>query len=430
MRLVQVSIPAGKRETIVRILDDEGIDYMLTDETSGREYTDIAYVPLPNGAVQPVLDRLDDAGLGDDAHAVIIDAETDTSRRFEKLEKRYAEENGDTDRISREEIRTITRDMAPEFPIFVAMVVISALVATAGLLLDSPAVVVGSMVIAPLIGPAMETSVGTVLGDRELFREGLKLQTFGLVLTIVVATLFALVGRFGLLVPPGVDVTSISQISGRLSPDLLSLVVALGAGAAGAISIGSGVSVTLVGVMIAAALVPPAAAAGISLAWGHPIAAISSTVLVLVNVLSINFAGLAVLWYMDYRPKNWFKQDETRSVLLKRVGALLVGIAVLSVFLGGVTVSTMQSASFQEDTQQEIRGVLAETPEATLLDVAFETAGTPPFVESERVVVTVGRPSGREYPGLADRISARINDGERGPVEVEVRYVDIDTAEG
>ncbi|WP_135806140.1 TIGR00341 family protein [Halorussus marinus] len=428
MRLVQVSIPAGKRDTVIEVLDDEGVDYMLTDETSGREYTDIAYFPLPTKAVQPILDELRDAGLGDDAHAVIIDAETDTSRRYEQLEAKFDEQNDETERIAREEMRTTAHEMSPEFTTFVAMTIISAVVAAAGLLLDSPAVVVGSMVIAPLIGPAMETSVGTVLGDRELFRGGLKLQIIGGVLTIASATAFALAVKVGFLVPPGTDVTAISQISGRLTPDFLSLVVALGAGAAGALSIASGVSVALVGVMIAAALVPPAAAVGISLAWGHPMAAISSAVLVLVNILSINLSGLVVLWYMGYRPKNWFELDETRSALAKRAGVLLAAILVLSVFLGGVTYTTVQSAGFQQDAREDVAAVLNDTEGAQLLDVAFETAGTPPFTSHQRVVVTVGRPADAAYPGLADRLSRRINESARTPVEVQVRYVETDTA--
>jgi hypothetical protein len=56
MRLVQVSIPAGKRELVSSVLEEEGVDYMLTDETSGRDYTAIAYFPLPTPAVQPFLD--------------------------------------------------------------------------------------------------------------------------------------------------------------------------------------------------------------------------------------------------------------------------------------------------------------------------------------------------------------------------------------
>ncbi|WP_135829637.1 TIGR00341 family protein [Halorussus halobius] len=428
MRLVQVSIPAGKRETVSDVLESEGIDYMLTDETSGREFTAIAYFPLPTSAVQPVLDKLQEAGLGDDYHAVIIDAETDTSRRFEELEKRYSEDSESSDQIAREEIITKAHEMVPDTRTFMAMTILSAVVATSGLLLDSPAVVVGSMVIAPLIGPAMSASVGTVLSDRDLFREGVTFQFVGVAATIVASALFALGVRYGYLVPPWADVTTIPQISGRLTPDFLSLVVALAAGAAGVFSLASGVSAALVGVMIAAALVPPAAAVGISLAWGYPMAAASSLVLVLVNVLSINLAGLVVLWYLGYKPKNWFQANETRSTTFKRAAVLVAAIAVLSVFLGGVTYATIQNSEFQNRAQGEVEAVLDQPGTPELLDVSFQGSGTLPFERSQEVVVTVGRAPDEEYPGLAERLSQRINRDTADRVDVQVRFVEIDSA--
>ncbi|NHN61120.1 MULTISPECIES: TIGR00341 family protein [Halorussus] len=428
MRLVQVSIPAGKRELVADVLDEEGVDYMLTDETSGREYTAIAYFPLPTAAVQPVLDKLQDAGLGEDPHAVIIDAETDVSRQYEELERRYSEENPDATTIAREEIRTEAREMTPEFPTFVAMTVISAVVATAGMLLDSPAVVVGSMVIAPLIGPAMGASVGTVLGDRQLFRRGVKYQFIGGFSAIAAATLFAVVVRYGFLVPPETDILGISQVSGRLTPDFLSLAVALGAGAAGVLSLASGVSVAIVGVMIAAALVPPAAAVGIAIAWWQPMAAVSSFVLVLVNILSINLAGLAVLWYLDYGPKNLFEHDQTRSALFKRAGVLVAAIGLLSLFLGGVTFATIQEAQFQNQVRQEAGDVLdgGAYDEARLFDMEFRGSGSLPFDQSQRVVVTVGRPPDTAYPDLAETLTRRINRNSGHRVAVQVRYVEYD----
>jgi uncharacterized hydrophobic protein (TIGR00341 family) len=430
MRLVQVSIPAGKRELVADVLDSEGVDYMLTDETSGREYTAIAYFPLPTSAVQPILDKLQDAGLGEEPHAVIIDAETDTSRQYKELEQRYAEENDQTETIAREEIRTEAREMTPEFPTFVAMTVISAVVATAGMLLDSPAVVVGSMVIAPLIGPAMGASVGTVLGDRQLFRRGVKYQFIGGFAAIAASTVFAVLVRYGFLVPPGTDILAIAQVSGRLTPDFLSLAVAIGAGAAGVLSLASGVSVAIVGVMIAAALVPPAAAVGIAIAWQEPFAAVSSLVLVLVNILSINLAGLVVLWYLGYRPKNWFDRNETRAALFKRIGVLVVAIALLSLFLGGVTYSSIQNATFQNQAQDEVQSVLGEegTPyeNAHLFGMEFREGGRLPFSQSGQVVVTVGRPPGEEYPDLANVLSGRINANTGNEIDVQVRYVEYD----
>ena len=154
-------IPAGKRAAVVRALDDEGVDYVVTDETSGREYTAVATFPLPTAAVEPVLDRLREAGIDESTYTVIVAAETVISRRFEALEEEYeedAERGGD--RISREELQAKADDLASGLWTYVLMTVISAVIATAGLQPDSPATVVGSMVIAPLIGPAMSAAIG------------------------------------------------------------------------------------------------------------------------------------------------------------------------------------------------------------------------------------------------------------------------------
>ncbi|OYR75008.1 TIGR00341 family protein, partial [Halorubrum sp. E3] len=99
-------IPAGKRAAVVRALDDEGVDYVVTDETSGREYTAVATFPLPTAAVEPVLDRLREAGIDESTYTVIVAAETVISRRFEALEEEYEEESErGGDRISREELQ-------------------------------------------------------------------------------------------------------------------------------------------------------------------------------------------------------------------------------------------------------------------------------------------------------------------------------------
>lgn len=426
MRVVEITIPRGKRDAILRVLDDEGIDYVVTDESSGRDYTAVVSFPLPTGAVEPVLDQLREAGLPTDSYTVIFDAETVVSRRFEKLQQRYAEEGEITGRIAREEIRTRADLLAPSVRSYLVMVVVSVVIATGGLLLNSAAVVVGAMVIAPLIGPAMATSVGTVLQDRELFVRGTKLQAIGFGIAVVSAAAFAFLVKTTHLVPPGLDVASIKQIQERLAPDFLSLAIALGAGVAGAYSLSTGVSSALVGVMIAVALVPPTAVIGIGLAWGRPAVVVGSLILVLVNFVSINLAALATLWYQGYRPQYWFRADEARSDTFKRIGVLVVTIIILSVFLGGITYSSYQTAITEEDIRRDVEMVLADHPDLTLLDVEIQKDQSLFRVVSayqpDRVVVTVGRSSGASYPELGSQLAAEID--ARADITIEVRFID------
>ena len=423
MRLVQVTIPAGKRDAILRALDDEGIDYVVNDETSGREYTGVAYFPLPSTAVEPVLERLREVGIDEDGYTVVLDANTVISRQFEELQDRYDEEE-DEDRIAREELTARASDMAPAFSTYVIMTVVSALIATAGLLLDSPAVVVGSMVIAPLIGPAMATSVGTVMDDQEMFRRGVKLQLLGLVLAVVSAGAFAYLVRSVHLIPPLADVTSIPEIRERVAPDFLSLVVALGAGVAGVISLSSGVSTALVGVMIAVALIPPAATVGIGLAWGQPLVSLGSAVLLAVNVLSINLAALIVLWYKGYQPSQWFRTDEAKSATASRIGVLVVAILVLSAFLGGVTLDTFERANTEEQIRTEAGEIITEAGGA-LIDIEVEQTNTAVFQRPTHVVVTVGVPPGEQVPDVATDVDTMADRVSNRDVTTEVRFVTI-----
>lgn len=431
MRLVQVIIPAGKREAVLDALDEQGIDYVVTEETSGRDFTDVVYFPLPTAAVEPVLADLRDQGLEQAAYTVVLEVQTVVSDRFEELQERFAEEEKSDDRIAREELKTAAEGLAPNQSTYITMTIVSAVVATAGLLLDSPATVVGSMVIAPLIGPAMSASVGTVLDDREMFRQGVKLQFLGIGIVILSTAMFAFAIKTLNLVPPGLDPTALRQVRQRLSPDFLSLAVALGSGTAGAVSLTTGVSSALVGVMIAVALIPPAATVGIGVAYGLPAVAISSGVLTLVNVLSINLAALVVLWYYGYRPERFFDEDEARAATIKRVSALVLAIAVLSVFLGGITYDSFKTATTEEDIRAEVDATLAtdDYAELVVIDMTVQTERVAlVFQQPASVAVTVGVPPDGSTTGLAERLQHRISVAIDREVSVQVRSVQVEQA--
>ena len=423
-------IPAGKRAAVVRALDEEGVDYVITDETSGRKYTAVAMFPLPTAAVEPVLERLREAGIDERTYTVIVAAETVISRRFEALEEEYEQESErGGDRISREELQAKADSLASGMGTYVLMTVISAVIATAGLLLDSPATVVGSMVIAPLIGPAMSAAIGTVVDDEDMFRRGVRMQVLGVVVAVAAATLFAFALRTLALVPPGLDPLELAEVSERLAPNVLVLVVAIGAGIAGIVSLMTGVSATLVGVMIAVALIPPAAAVGIGIAFRIPRLVLGAGVILAVNVLSINLAALVVLWYEGYRPQRWFREDDARAAFVKRVAVLVAAIAVLSVFLGGVTYESYAVSTTEADIRTAVGDELAALDSnVELLELDIERTGTFPPLETERVDVIVGAPPGSDLAGLADALDERVETTIGNDVRIEVRIVTVERA--
>jgi len=101
-------------------------------------------------------------------------------------------------------------------------------------------------------------------------------------------------------------------------------------------------SAALVGVMIAVALIPPAATTGLGLAYLEPNIAVSSFLLVILNLLCINLAALITLWFKGYRPERTFEERISRFLTLKRGSILLIGITIISGFL---TVTSLEQRS-------------------------------------------------------------------------------------
>ncbi len=355
MRLVQVLIPEGKREPVLAVLDDEQIDYAVWDETGRGDFEALVQFPIPPIGVEPVMARLREAGISENSYTIVISPETVVSQRIEALKKRYSGL-----RISREELIARAEDLAPATSTFYAFLVLSTIIATTGLLLDSAATIIGAMVVAPLMGPAISASVGTVIDERELAARGVRLQVGGLLLAILVAALLGVIMKESLLLPPGLDIRTIGQIAERTSPNFLSLFLALGSGLAGGISIMRGSGSTLVGVAIAVALVPPAATSGLGLAWGDYPVAITAAVLVLVNLLAINASALLLFWLSGFRPAEEKAVGRARTAVISRTLLLALAIAILSVVLALVTYASFQTALVEQQVNQELEDMFAE----------------------------------------------------------------------
>jgi uncharacterized hydrophobic protein (TIGR00271 family) len=173
---------------------------------------------------------------------------------------------------------------------FWVLLLLAAVIATAGVMADSDATVIGAMIVAPLMTPILGTALALVLADRRSVVASVLLVLVGGV--AVVAVGFAL----GLLDPVPVVAANNSQVAGRVSPKLIDLVAALATGAVGAFAlVRSDVSDTLPGVAIAISLVPPLAVVGLTLESGAPDQAAGALLLFATNVAAIVATGTAVL---------------------------------------------------------------------------------------------------------------------------------------
>jgi len=418
MRLIQTLIPEGKRDTVIEILDDEEIDFAMTEESSESGYSDILYIPAESDSVEEIVDELRAVGVERDGYMVVTDVETIISEQFEEKQDED-DDNAEDERISRDELRTKARNLSRSTTNYLVLTIISAIVATAGLLQDSAAVVVGSMVIAPLIGPAMASCVGTVINDDDnaLFWEGVRSQAVGLTVAVLSATLFAL--SYRALLAPELELLLIQQVAERAHPGLLALAIALGAGTAGALSLTSGADEALVGVMIAVALMPPAASVGLGIAYADPRLAFGAGVLVLVNLLSINIAGIVTIWIKRYKPTHWYDAQEARRVTVGRLAVFGLAVLLLTSFLAVSSLDARENAAFE----QQVEAIAADTTDQ-LLGVDFEYRAD--LVRQEPTEVTVHVYG--DSPPAAATIRERIRQQTGVDVPVTVITERVDTA--
>jgi uncharacterized hydrophobic protein (TIGR00341 family) len=425
VRLIHVLIPAERTGPILGALDEKQIDYAVieTDERTSEEV--LVEFPLPSDGVGDVMDALRDAGLEEDEYTVMGNAETASTPNMEMLQNRYAD---DFDPLTRKELRSKARDMAHDRNSFIWMILLSAIIATAGLLVDSAAVVVGSMVIAPFVGPVLTAAVGGVTGDREMLRDSIVLQAVGVAVALVSSLAFGYVLKTFAFVPP-LNITALGQISSRAAPGLMTIAVGLAAGAASAFGLSTKGPTSLIGVMIAAALIPAAGTVGIAVVWGYPVIAIGSLLLLLISIVGINVAAFVTLWYLDYRPNGfdrelWNPRESTGTV------TFALGVLVLFVVVAGAGVATYQQITYERTVNQEVSSVLDNSEYANLTYVSTNTeyAFTDGWFESESVTVTVSRTSDKEYPELANRLQRRLTAATGQNPSVRVHFVDYAVA--
>ncbi|WP_207587975.1 TIGR00341 family protein [Halomontanus rarus] len=428
MRLVQVFVPRGKYDLVLETLDRDGIEYAVTEAIGQREFEAIVSIPVPPSDVESLLETLYGAGLDEDAYTAVLAAETVVSRRTGPQHRQAA-----TTRISREELQARAADLAPALSTYLALLVLSTVIATAGLLLDSAATIIGAMVVAPLMGPALSASVGVVVDDEQLASRGVLLQAGGLLVVIATAAIVGFTLRGTILLPPGFDVAAVPEVRERITPDVLALALALGSGAAGIISLTRNVGSVLVGVAIAVALVPPAATVGLGIAWGHPSMILTAGTLVLVNLLSINLTALLILWASGYRPQRSEHAERAFRTLVSRVAVLVVAIAVLSVVLAGVTIGTYQTASVEHDVQTELEAMSDDPSFAELrfqeVNVDYELIDV---YTDRRPIVTVlveRSPGESDPPALAETVRDRLRQATGTDPRVTVELVDTQYSE-
>jgi uncharacterized hydrophobic protein (TIGR00341 family) len=347
LRLAKLLVPADQLDAALEILDEHQATVRWSSSLEdGRAMVDVV---LPAAGNEPILDALEEAFRESEGFRILFFPLEATVPRLVRPEEEEEEEEGKKEsdtpdtgrvpsalaadaeeehpsrilaRINREELYADLAESSRTTGYYLIMVALSSVVASAGLLLGDGAVIIGAMVIAPLIGPNLAVGLATSLGDLKLGKEALMASINGAVLAFLVAL------AAGILLtvdPEG------SEIFGRTRLTYEHLTLALAAGAAGAISLGQGVGSGLVGVMVAVALLPPLANAGLLLGDGHWEQGMGAMALVAGNVVCVNLAATATFLLQGVRPNTWWEEDVRKKAV--RRAFVLWGLLLLALVL-------------------------------------------------------------------------------------------------
>ncbi len=258
---------------------------------------------------------------------------------------------------------------------YIFMIVVAAFVATLGLMMNSVAVVIGAMVIAPLLGPSIAASVGTVMGDTALFRKGIMSTTLGLSIVIISAAVTAFFVNSFQLLPPMVNISLEdlpSEMKERTTLNILIVGLALASGAAGAYSFAEKKGEILVGVMIAVALVPPAAIVGIGIALLDAEFIIFSGLILAVNIFCINIAGTLVFWKLGIKPGGFIEMMFSKKDLKKRLIITLIILLILGAILSWTQFHTYHNYQLEKGIREETSRLIEDGSYSHIIDYEIE----------------------------------------------------------
>lgn len=125
------------------------------------------------------------------------------------------------------------------------------------------------------------------------------------------------------------------ELMARTGARIDSLVLALASGAAAALSLTTGLPSVLVGVMVAVALLPPAATVGLMLGHGRVDLALGALLLLAVNVVSVNLANKLVFLAKGIRPRTWWEKEKANRAMTIYLVVWVVTLAVLVFIIPG-----------------------------------------------------------------------------------------------
>ena len=292
---------------------------------------------------------------------------------------------------------------------FLALMAFASVLAALGVIVDSTAIVIGAMLVAPLMTPLMGASLSLAVGWPRRATRAALVALVGALLSVGIGMVV------GAMIPLPLGLASNPQVVSRTAPSLIDLIVALAAGGAGAFALARrDVADALPGVAIAIALVPPLTVVGIALQAGAFTLAAGATLLFATNVTSILIAGAVVFVLTGVVPARRLSEPSARRTV--RMVAMVLFIPII----GGLVISGQRLII--ADTEQ----VLARSAAAAWLAVETPDLRLDAVTVDGQVVVVEVTGTVDELPAvepLAGAVSSAMGRGVDVRMEITPRVI-------
>ncbi len=319
MKIIEVVADKGYIESLNTLAAQHGVDYW--QGPVGKDMRQEFRILVDDDICQSLLDSLQSIlETSGSARILVLPVETSLPRREENDHGQPREKKKSDPIATREKLYDEVEKSARLNGVHLLLVFLSTVVAAIGLLEDNVAVIIGAMVIAPLLGPNIALALAAALGDNKLMWESLATNAAGLGLALILSI------PIGLLWPSYLDSP---ELLARTDVGVDSIALALASGAAGALSLTTGASSVLVGVMVAVALLPPTATLGIMLGAGKLDLAGGAGFLLAVNIVCVNLSAKLVFLARGIKPRTWFEKKKARQSMATYIILWILALAVL-----------------------------------------------------------------------------------------------------
>lgn len=322
LRLIKILPPKGFDRINDIVDEDDIIDHWIEKTDSDHITISIlADVELTEKILGDIADKFSNK----DDYRIILLPVAATLPKYEvektdedvKTTSKDEEPDGRVKRISREELYEDIKEIVDFSWVYLVLIALSCVVAANGLIRNSPAMVIGAMVIAPILGPNVGLALATSLGDIKLLKRSLKSIFYGFSLGMILSIIM------GLFIPFNPEVY---EIASRTEVSFADIALGLAAGVAGCLSFTRGISAAVIGVMVAVALLPPMVATGLLLGSGFYDLALGAALLTVTYIICVNLAGVLTFVLQGIKPKSFTERREGEE--LSRY-AIIIWIAML-----------------------------------------------------------------------------------------------------